>query len=309
MGISNRDYYRDDAPSFGEGGGGGYGGPNLFGVKSLVIVCASVFFLQNVFANGANINSGLTEWLSLSWSSLKNFEIWRVVSYGFVHGSIRHLFFNMIGLWVLGRMIEGIYGSREFIAFFLVAVIVSGVLHIGISELGKIGEQTPSYSPGVIGASGGVLAVVILAAMNFPRQRMHLFLLPVSFELRWLAAFYVALDVVMILTNQDSGVAHLAHLAGAGFGALYFTKGWRILSTSSSRSRSQSGGGLLKKLTTPKPKKNPNVRIYEPPAEELDREVDRILDKINREGRESLSSDEEGVLMRASEKYQKSRNV
>jgi hypothetical protein len=121
-----------------------------------------------------------------------------------------------------------------------------------------------------------------------------------------MAVFYVILDVTMVLTQHDSGVAHLAHLAGAGFGALYFTMGWRILPTSN---RKQQSGGLLKKLTRSKPKSNANVRLYEPPAKELDREVDRILDKMNREGKDSLTSDEEHVLMRASEKYQKSRNV
>jgi membrane associated rhomboid family serine protease len=306
MGISNRDYYRDDPPPFDPGGGGGaYGGPSLWSIKTLLIICVSVFFLQNVFAIGGNINRGLTEWLSLSWTSLKDFQVWRVVSYGFTHGSIQHLFFNMLGLWILGRMVEGIYGSKEFVAFFVVAVIVSGLAQVGVTELTRMGQVHRFPAPGVIGASGGVLAVVLLAALHFPHQRMQMFFIPISFELRWLAAFYVGGDILMALKG-DSGVAHLAHLAGAGFGVAYFKLGWRIFPTSR---RAKSGGGIIKKLVKSKPKTNPNVKLYEPPSADLDREVDRILDKINSEGRENLSADEERILMQASEKYQKSRDL
>ena len=307
MGISNRDYYRDDPPPFDPGGGGGaYGGPSLWSIKSLLIICVSVFFLQNVFAHGDNVNRGLTEWLSLSWTSLKDFQIWRVVSYGFTHGSIQHLFFNMLGLWILGRMVEGIYGSKEFVAFFVVAVIVSGLIQVGMTELGRLGQENPPPGLPVIGASGGVLAVVLLAALHFPHHRMQMFFIPISFELRWLAAFYVGGDIFMALFSRDSNVAHLAHLAGAGFGIAYFKLGWRMLPTSR---RTKSGAGFIKKLVKSKPKTNPNVKIYEPPSADLDREVDRILDKINSEGRENLSADEERILIQASEKYQKSRDV
>jgi membrane associated rhomboid family serine protease len=310
MGISNRDYYRDDPPPFeagGGGGGGAYGGPSLWSIKSLLIICVGVFFLQNLTAEpGKLLKTGITPSLSLSWRSLLDFEVWRIVSYGFTHDGMQHLFFNMLGLWILGRMVEGIYGSKEFVAFFVAAVIVSGLVQVGVTELANVMSDNPHPSPGIIGASGGVLAVVLLAALHFPHQPMQLFLIPISFELRWMAAFYVGLDIMMVLTNSDTGVAHLAHLAGAGFGVLYFKMGWRIISTSQSGSR---GSFFKKRLKSkPKPKSNPNVKIYEPPAD-LDREVDRILDKINSEGRESLTSDEERVLMRASEKYQKSRDV
>ena len=310
MGIANRDYYRDDPPPFSDGGGSGaLGVGNLWGIKGLLVICVGVFFLQNVFAEHGNIKSGLTDWLALSWESLKDFEIWRIVTYGFTHGSIRHLFFNMLGLWILGRMVEGIYGSKEFTAFFLAAVVFSGLVQVGASELGNLGRDIPVRSPGIIGASGGVLAVVLLTALHFPRQPMQLLFIPISFELRWMALFYVLLDVTMVVSDRDTGVAHLAHLAGAAFGVLYFKMSWRILPTSRSR-KSQSGGvGSFKKLVASKPKANKNVKLYEPPAEELDREVDRILDKINREGRDSLTEDEERILIKASEKYQKSRNV
>jgi len=158
MGISNRDYARNEPPTY--GGGGGIAPANdEWAIRSIIITCVVVFFAQN-------LASGVTSWLSLDWPGLAGFEIWRLVTYGFCHDTsgIGHLFWNMFGLWVFSRSLESIYGPRETLAFFLVTVAISGVVEVGVG-------QATGHPAGVIGASGGLMGFILLAAWHFPLDR------------------------------------------------------------------------------------------------------------------------------------------
>jgi len=303
MGIHNRDYFRDDAPG---GAMQSSGGPRRddWAVKWIIGACVAMYFLQSATAEGVlrgQLVGGMTDRFSLDLVGLQGLQLWRVVTYGLCHAHIQHLLFNMIGVWVFGRMVESVYGSRETLAFFGIAVALSGLSQIGVSAFSEI----PSS---VIGASGGVLGFVTLAAMNFPRMPMHLLFIPIPIELRWIAAAYVGLDLYQVAGSSSGNVANFAHLGGAAVGVLYFISGIRIL-PGGNRIGQTSGfsvGGFVSKL---KPKKKPNsghapeVKLYEPPREKLEREVDRLLDKINREGKDSLTREEQEILMKASESY------
>ncbi len=293
MGISNRDYARDEPPIYGGGGGGFTPANDEWAIRSIIITCVVVFFAQNMA-------TGLTGWLSLDWPGLAGFQIWRVVTYGFCHDTsgVGHLFWNMLGLWVFSRSLESIYGPRETLAFFLVTVAISGLVEVGFG-------RAMGHPVGVIGASGGLMGFILLAAWHFPTRPIGLLFLPVTFELRWIAAAYVVMDVMQIMGNPD-GVAHLAHLSGALVGYLYYQSGIRILPGKSTFGRSHRTGGLKRLLTRLKPQRRvrPSVKLYQPPrVENLDNEVDRLLDKINRDGRDSLTPEENEILLKASEKY------
>jgi len=299
MGIHNRDYYRaDPPPAFASGPAS-----SEWAIRSIIIACVAVFIAQN--AAGHPLDGPVVNALELNWRSLTQFQLWRAVTYGFCHADIWHLFFNMFGLWIFGRMIEPLYGPRETLAFFLAAVAISGPLHVAAYSISGVAGN-------VIGASGGVFAVTILTAMHFPRQQFYLMFLPIPIELRWLAAFYVGYDVFGVISG-GSHIANLAHLVGAAFGAVYFLSGVRL--TSGWGQQSRKGGmprrgflqGLLSRFRRSSISRS-SVRIYEPPpppksAEELASEVDRILDKINQQGRDSLSPEEEATLVQASQSY------
>ena len=98
---------------------------------------------------------------------------WRLITYGFCHdrSSLFHLAFNMICLWMFGRLIEGIYGRRYCLLVYLLGVFISGVCHLGW-QLASGGDATP-----MVGASGGVMAFMVLAAIHFPRITVLLFLI------------------------------------------------------------------------------------------------------------------------------------
>lgn len=295
MGIHNRDYYRDEAPPGYRDDGFGRS-PSDRTVRSLIVICAIVFFLQNITADQArSVTGSVSRLLTLTISDLQNWQLWRVVTYGFCHGDFMHLLFNMFSLWVLGRMVEGVRGSRETLWFFLVAVAVSG-----LAELGWSWSQERNIS--LLGASGGVYGLIVLAAMHFPRAPMQLMFIPINIELRFMAIFFLVVGLFM-----GDNVAHVAHFGGAAFGAVYYLSGFRMGAGSSGGSSSRAGSklsGWLSRLK-PRPKSPKGVQLYEPPTENLDAEVDRILDKMNTQGKSSLTPDEQATLDRASNEYRK----
>jgi membrane associated rhomboid family serine protease len=293
MGIHSRDYIRE-VPS----GGGGFHVPGThWAIKYLLIANVAVYVLQYV-TNESPIPriliGGATGWLSLNLSDVfPTFQIWRLVTYGFCHGGLQHLLFNMFVLWMFGRIVEPIYGSREFLAFYIVGVVVSGLGHL----LMQVVQQSPAS---VIGASGGVMAVVFLTAMIYPRMQVLLFfVLPI--QLRWLAVGYAAMDVMGVFDTR-SGVAHVAHLGGAAFGVAYKYYGWRIVPWWD-RLRQRF------RMTTIR-RKRPDVRLFEPSQEkvsqaDLERDVDAILAKISQSGEASLTDKERRILKDASQRYKK----
>lgn len=294
MGIQNRDYYRDEIPP-GYREGGFAGGSSDRTVRGLIIACALVFFAQNITAyRPGSIASSAGDLLTLTVSDLQHWQLWRIFTYGFCHGSFMHLFFNMFSLWVLGRMVEGVRGSRETLSFFLAAVAVSG--------LAQIAWDWSSFPPiNLLGASGGVFGLIVLAAMHFPRAPMQLMFLPMVIELRYMAVIFLVLGVF-----AGGSVAHVAHFGGAAFGAVYYLSGYRLFAGGPSSSRRESGaGGWLSGLLQKRSRKPAGVQLYEPPAENLDAEVDRILEKINEQGKSSLTSEEQATLDRASQEYRR----
>ncbi len=294
MGFENRDYARS-GNSGGYGGGYGNSGGN-WAINYLLVANIAVFLLQQLSKQPVNaggfivMDDQISNYLSLSLRSLEQFQIWRLVTYGFCHGSFMHIFFNMYVLWMFGRIVEPIYGSKEFLAFYLTGVVVSGLCHVGI-------QLVDGNVAGVIGASGGVNAVVFLCAMLYPRMTI-LFMFVIPIEFRFLAVGYALIDLFGVLSPGDSVIAHAAHLGGAAFGVAYKYFGWRIMPLLS------FGNWKMPKRG---PKSNPNIRAYQPPesppSQNLDSRVDEILIKIQEQGEASLTDEERKILTDASKKY------
>jgi rhomboid family protein len=218
---------------------------------------------------------------------------WRLLTYGFCHGGFYHILFNMFVLWMFGRLIEPIFGSLEFLLFFLAGVVVSGLAHVGY--ILAMGTNIPA-----VGASGGVMAVVFLTAMIYPREKVYIFGI-IPMEMRVMAVLYAVIDVVGAL-NPHSGTAHWAHLGGAAFGVAYHHYHWRL---------SGFWIGLRKRFSGAGPRgPRPRVRVYQPEEPEpqnsdIDAQVDRLLEKISQHGEASLTDKERTFLAEASRRYRK----
>ena len=139
------------------------------------------------------------------------FHIWQLLSYGFLHGNLNHIFFNMFGLWMFGRDIERMMGARRFLIYYLTCVIGAGIVQLTVA-----GTQGGIYP--TIGASGGVFGILLAFAMEFPNRVIMLLFPPIPMKAKYFVLMYGLLELYLGLSGGAPGVANFAHLGGMFFG-------------------------------------------------------------------------------------------
>jgi membrane associated rhomboid family serine protease len=305
MGIYDRDYYRRE-------------GPSLFGsfaergtvCKWLIGVNAAVFILQMFTrGQGGSPYGPLTDALDLQVDKVLHGQVWRLVSYAFLHdpNSVMHILFNMLFLWWFGADLEDLYRPKEFLAFYLTAAAAGGVVHVILVKAALM-DMRP-----VLGASGAVTAVVMLCALHYPTKIILLFFfLPVPI---WaFVVFMVAKDAFTLLGRAETGVAVDVHLAGAAFGFFYqkchlhLTSLWPQLKAWRRRQSQPRLRVFRDEEETPTPVGVAAAAPAPADEEQLEAKMDAILEKISRTGKESLTETERALLLRASEIYKRKRH-
>ena len=139
------------------------------------------------------------------------FHVWQLLSYGFLHGNLNHIFFNMFGLWMFGRDIERMMGARRFLIYYLTCVIGAGIVQLLVA-----GTQGGIYP--TIGASGGVFGILLAFAMAFPNRVIMLLFPPIPMKAKYFVLMYGLLELYLGLSGRAPGVANFAHLGGMFFG-------------------------------------------------------------------------------------------
>lgn len=179
-------------------------------VKIIVIACVVTFLIQLVTGRWFTLLFGLTP-----WDVTHSGYIWQLVTYIFLHdtGSILHLVFNMLGLWMFGSELEQIWGTRQFTRFFFVCGVGAGVLMV-LLFLVSGGDQRVT----TIGASGGVYGVLLAFGMLFPDRIIYLLIFPIPAKY-----FVMLLGAIAFYSSfsASSGIAHVAHLGGMICGYVY----------------------------------------------------------------------------------------
>lgn len=282
MGIYDRAYLQEE-----ERGGGWAPGRSM--VMILIIINVAIWLAQMIFGREFIDTLSLkSDLLSRPW------QAWQLVTYGFAHFDAGHILFNMLGLFFFGRELEGIYGRFEFLRIYLVAIVLAGLAWAVLALFDR-------QSAELVGASGGVMAVVMLWVLHFPQRLVYIWgVIPVK---AWLLGTIFIVSDLLGLMNQRAGgdgpqVANVAHLAGVGFAFLYF------------RTKMNLGRLIPSRLSDLKPKLfRPKLRIHDPDKEasDLNQQVDAILEKISREGEASLTKKERKTLEEASRRYQRRR--
>ena len=139
------------------------------------------------------------------------FGLWQLVSYGFLHGGIGHLFFNMFALYMFGLPIEQAWGTRRFVIFYFVCLIGAGLVQL--LTVAITGGLYPT-----IGASGAVFGLLLAFGMMYPNQRIMLLIPPIPIKAKYFVVGYGLLTLFFGITGTAAGVAHFAHLGGMLFG-------------------------------------------------------------------------------------------
>jgi membrane associated rhomboid family serine protease len=246
--------------------------------------------------------SPVQEWLQLDpEKTIKQGQVWRLLTCAFCHSreAIWHIVFNMIFLFWFGTRLENMYGSREFLLFYLAAALASSLAYVGLAFW--TGSNTPA-----IGASGAVMGVMMLYVIFYPFETMLLFwCIPVPLWV--LLSLYVIFDLhpVLLALAGDrvfTGVAHAGHLGGLAFGFLYWKLGLRLEAPLERGGRPRT----LPIRKTACPAEEPMILAH-PQRDELNDQVDELLRKISEQGTDSLTEQERAILTRASAKYRGKR--
>lgn len=142
---------------------------------------------------------------------------WQILTYGFLHGGLPHLFFNMFALWMFGAPLEATWGSRRFLRYYLICVLGAGLVQLVVATLAVRNGSLPYPT---VGASGGVFGLLLAYGMLFPNHRLMLIFPPIPMKARTFVICYGLLELYLGVTGTRSGVAHFAHLGGMAFGFL-----------------------------------------------------------------------------------------
>ena len=147
------------------------------------------------------------------------FMPWQLLTYGFLHENLTHIFFNMLALLMFGAPLEYTWGTQRFLTYYLVCVVGAGLTYLAWAALMHI-------SVPVLGASGGVFGLLLAYGMLFPKQRVMLLFPPIPMDARTLVIGYGVLELLSGVIGVGGNVAHFAHLGGMLFGWLMI-RYWR----------------------------------------------------------------------------------
>jgi membrane associated rhomboid family serine protease len=301
MGIYDREYYRREGPSI----LGSFADRGKV-CKWLIGLNVAAFVLQ-LLANDPATGDQFTDAFLLDSADVLHGQVWRLLTYAFLHSTqdVGHLLWNMLFLWWFGNEVEDVYGSREFLAFYLVAAVFGGLVHVLVGQIGWM----PGYP--VIGASGAVTAVLVLCALHYPTKIIYLFML-IPVPIWAFVLFQVGKDFVGFFGRAQTGVAVDVHLAGFLLAVVYFKMEWRFstLWPALRARRRQARPALRVYRGEDEADRTPVAAPVGPPIaddEQLEAKVDAILEKISRSGKESLTEGERQTLLRASERIKRRR--
>ena len=143
------------------------------------------------------------------------FRPWQLITYGFLHdlNTLYHIGFNMLGLWMFGRHVEPIMGPKRFLVFYITCVMGAGFIQILVA-----GAQGGAYY--TVGASGGLMGILLAYAMAFPNQIIVLLIPPVPMKAKYFVLLFTLASIFLGVSGAVPGVAHFAHLGGMLFGFL-----------------------------------------------------------------------------------------
>ncbi|MBN1294927.1 MAG: rhomboid family intramembrane serine protease [Candidatus Latescibacteria bacterium] len=276
----------------------GFGGGLSRAVKALLITNTIIFVVT------ALIQSPLWTYLFGLTPYFINhkFMLWQFFTYMFLHGDLSHIGWNMFALWMFGTELEYNWGTRDFIKYYLTCGVGGGIL-VWLTAFFDLSAATIP----TIGASGAIFGILVAYGMMWP-DRLILFFGILPIKALHFVLIFGAIDLFRGISGTGGNIAVFAHVGGGITGFIYLKYGWRIMVYLESFFKHH--GNLTewfrrKRFTVIQGGKgktdsdgDDDYSIHP----DFDEEVDRILDKIARHGKDSLTEKERKLLDRASQK-------
>jgi membrane associated rhomboid family serine protease len=177
-------------------------------------------------------------WFS-AYEAMYHWQVWRFITFQFLHGGVQHIFFNMLALYFFGPMIESYLGPRKFLAFYLLCGISGAVMYLLLMYAGLLNVSPVTV---LVGASAGILGVLAAAATVAPNTIVMLLFPPIPMRLRTMAWIFIAIAAFTVLEHGWNAGGEAAHLGGAAMGFLLIRQP-RVLQIFDFRLRRRPRGG------------------------------------------------------------------
>jgi membrane associated rhomboid family serine protease len=213
------------------------------------LILNGLFFLATVSLN--NLGIDLVKILGLHQFQSPDFRPHQLVTHLFMHGNFTHLFFNMFALWMFGKILENVWGSKRFLIYYMITGIGAASIHLLISQyqIISISNQIPEmvnlaiegrYNPSIpiskkltqliitptVGASGAVFGLLLAFGMLFPNALLYLYF-AIPIKAKYFVIGYGLIELYAGISNNPAdNVAHFAHLGGMIFG-FFLIKYWK----------------------------------------------------------------------------------
>ncbi len=253
-------------------------------VKWVLIVTAGLYVLQQL-APMINV-------LFVLKPLRTGFQPWQPLTYMFMHEGFFHILFNMFSVWMFGTYYEQQFGTKNFLRLYFISGVGAGLIYLFFIPFG-----------GLLGASAGVFAILVSFAYFWPNAEIY-FLGIFPIRAKYLILILMAFGILSSISQREGdNVAHFAHLMGAGIGFLYlqvvhrryaiFGSFFQFLSDKTER--------VSTKRKEKKQQKTEQKVIYK--DEWVKDKVDDLLDKVSRDGLDSLTKKEKDFLDKVSMDY------
>lgn len=298
--------------------------------KNLLIINVLAFLAYVVLqTRGIDLN----DMLGLHFIMAKDFHIYQLVTYMFMHGGWAHIFFNMFALWMFGCTIENAWGQKRFLFYTIACGIGAGIFQETAQFISYAVQGLAAYDSvniggmilpmddylnnwNTVGFSGAVYGILLGFGMTYPEERIFIFPLPMPIKGKWFVCIYAAIELFSALGTSGDGVAHVAHLGGMAVGYLIIRywkhqyyhgsnfngwDGYEIRTHASAWDKIKSAfrniniGGRKKHDNYDKSEKDYSSNNTAD-KESNQTEIDRILEKIKRSGYDSLTAEEKRKL-------------
>jgi membrane associated rhomboid family serine protease len=262
-------------------------------VRRLLVANLLVFLVQSTLFTSPSFQEALGFQPLHAWE-----RPWTFLTYMFLHENVLHLAFNMLMLFVFGPSVEDRMGGRVFFLYYLLCGLGGAVLSFLLMQWAPIAV--------VMGASGAILGVAVAFAWYWPTHQVFVFPLPEPIPAKWLVTFLVAFDLALAwagaLTQGAIGgrVAHLAHLGGVAMALIWLkAQDWRVARSDGRQGRMAESSVLVSqppRVSRSSASSTGKRKSHIEPDARANAEIDRVLDKINASGVDSLTPAERKFL-------------
>jgi membrane associated rhomboid family serine protease len=238
----------------------GYG-RGFFGLPPLVknIIMINVLMLLASYATSSVMGIDLNSRLGLYFPKSDSFQPYQILTHMFMHGGLWHLFFNMYALFIFGQVLEGVWGPKRFLIYYMVTGLGAAFIHelvIGIEYTRLMNLIDPEQlrlvlnegeallvegkvftdpvmkdlqlllNTPTVGASGAVFGILLAFGMLFPNTQLMLLIPPIPIRAKYFVMIYGGIELYLAVTQPGSNIAHAAHLGGMLFGYILI-KYWK----------------------------------------------------------------------------------